>query len=247
LIIEAVILTFGLAQRFNTYKNEKEHLLLEVNRKQNEMTVRIIESQELERKKIADQLHDDIGSQISVVSLQLSSVLENDQKSDSIIKLKKASEVLENVSESLRSISHTLNPLAIEKYGFKNAIIDLFTNINLADKIEVEYIIIGFEGVINDDKNLVIDLYRIIKELVNNVIKHSEASHCLIQVIEHEDCISIMVEDNGLGILDDNKLKNGIGIENIRAKINYFGGQMELLGLPQGGLLINIEIPFKSN
>ena len=247
LIIEAIILTFGLAHRFNTYKNEKEHLLLEVNRKQNEITERIIETQEMERKKIADQLHDDIGSLLSVVSLQLSSVLENNQKPDSMIKLKKAGEVLESVSETVRSISHTLNPLAIEKYGFKNAIIDLFTNINLADKIEVEYIIIGFEGDINDDKNLVIDLYRIIKELVNNVIKHSEASHCLIQVIEHEDCISIMVEDNGLGILDDNKLKNGIGIENIRAKINYFGGQMELLGIPHGGLLINIEIPIKSN
>lgn len=247
LIIEAIILTFGLAHRFNTYKNEREHLLLEVNRKQNEMTERIIETQEMERKKIADQLHDDIGSLLSVVSLQLSSVLENNQRSDSMIKLKKAGEVLETVSETVRSISHTLNPLAIEKYGFKNAITDLFTNINLADKIDVEYIIIGFEGNINADKNLINDLYRIIKELVNNVIKHSEASHCLIQVIEHEDCISIMVEDNGLGIRDDNKLKNGIGIENIRAKINYFGGQMELLGKLDGGLLINIEIPLKSN
>ena len=247
LIIEAIILTFGLAHRFNTYKNEREHLLLEVNRKQNEMTERIIETQEMERKKIADQLHDDIGSLLSVVSLQLSSVLENNRKSDSMIKLKKAGEVLETVSETVRSISHTLNPLAIEKYGFKNAITDLFTNINLADRIDVEYIIIGFEGKINAEKNLINDLYRIIKELVNNVIKHSEASHCLIQVIEHEDCISIMVEDNGLGIRDDNKLKNGIGIENIRAKINYFGGQMELLGKPDGGLLINIEIPLKSN
>ncbi|HQS51821.1 MAG TPA: ATP-binding protein, partial [Daejeonella sp.] len=247
LIIEAIILTFGLAHRFNTYKNEREHLLLEVNRKQNEMTERIIETQEMERKKIADQLHDDIGSLLSVVSLQLSSLLENNRKSDSMIKLKKAGEVLETVSETVRSISHTLNPLAIEKYGFKNAIIDLFTNINLADRIDVEYIIIGFEGNINDEKNLINDLYRIIKELVNNVIKHSEASHCLIQVIEHEDCISIMVEDNGLGIRDDNKLKNGIGIENIRAKINYFEGHIEFSGMPDGGLLINIEIPLKSN
>lgn len=247
LIIEAIILTFGLAHRFNTYKNEKEYLLLEVNRKQNEMTERIIETQEMERKKIADQLHDDIGSLLSVVSLQLSSVLENNRKSDSMIKLKKAGEVLETVSETVRSISHTLNPLAIEKYGFKNAIIDLFTNINLADRIDVEYIIIGFEGNINAHKNLINDLYRIIKELVNNVIKHSEASHCLIQIIEHEDCISIMVEDNGLSIRDDYKLKNGIGIENIRAKINYFRGQMELIGKPDGGLLINIEIPLNSH
>lgn len=246
LIIEALILTFGLAHRFNTYKNEKEHLLLEVNRKQNEITERIIETQELERKKIADQLHDDIGSLLSVVSIQLSSALENKHKSDSLIKLRKASEVLESVSETVRSISHTLNPLAIEKYGFKNAIIDLFNNINLADRLQIEYIIIGFEGHKNIDMNLINDLYRIIKELVNNVIKHSEASHCLIQVIEHEDIISIMVEDNGIGISDKNKMKNGIGIENIRAKINYFEGQIEYSDMPDGGLLINIEIPLKT-
>ena len=246
LIIEALILTFGLAHRFNTYKNEKEHLLLEVNRKQNEITERIIETQELERKKIADQLHDDIGSLLSVVSIQLSSALENKHKSDSLIKLRKAAEVLESVSETVRSISHTLNPLAIEKYGFKNAIIDLFNNINLADRLQIEYIIIGFEGHKNIDMNLINDLYRIIKELVNNVIKHSEASHCLIQVIEHEDIISIMVEDNGIGISDKNKMKNGIGIENIRAKINYFEGQIEYSDMPDGGLLINIEIPLKT-
>lgn len=247
LIIEAIILTFGLAHRFNTYKNEKEHLLLEVNRKQNEITERIIETQEMERKKIADQLHDDIGSLLSVVSLQLSSVLENSRKTDSRIKLRKAREVLESVSETVRSISHTLNPLAIEKYGFKNAITDLFNNINLADKLHIEYIIMGFEDHKNADMNLINDLYRIIKELVNNVIKHSEASHCLIQVIEHEDSISVMVEDNGKGIMDENKLKNGIGIENIRARINYFEGQIEFLGMPDGGLLINIEIPLKIN
>lgn len=246
LIIEALILTFGLAHRFNTYKNEKEHLLLEVNRKQNEITERIIETQELERKKIADQLHDDIGSLLSVVSIQLSSALENKHKSDSLIKLRKAAEVLESVSETVRSISHTLNPLAIEKYGFKNAIIDLFNNINLADRLQIEYIIIGFEGHKNIDMNLINDLYRIIKELVNNVIKHSEASHCLMQVIEHEDIISIMVEDNGIGISDKNKMKNGIGIENIRAKINYFEGQIEYSDMPDGGLLINIEIPLKT-
>lgn len=66
LVIEIIILNFGLAHRFNSYKNEKESLLIEVNKKQNELTGRIIETQEIERRKIANQLHDDVGSMLSL-------------------------------------------------------------------------------------------------------------------------------------------------------------------------------------
>jgi len=247
LVIEVIILNFGLANRFNTYKNEKEILLLEVNKKQKELTKRIIETQELERKKIADQLHDDIGSMLSLASLQISSVLDNINSESSVSKLKKAGEVLDSVSQTVRNISHTLTPLAIEKYGFKNAITDLIEGINSADKIQVEYIIIGFDTIETPFSTIQNDLYRIVKELLNNVIKHSGASHCLLQLVEDEDRISIIVEDNGIGIQGNADIKNGIGLANIKAKINYLQGLIEISQKTEGGLMINIEIPIKTN
>jgi len=246
LVIELIILNFGLANRFNDYKNEKELLLLEVNKKQKELTDRIIETQELERKKIADQLHDDIGSMLSLATLQVSSALDTIKSESSVLKLKKAGDVLDSISQTVRNISHTLTPLAIEKYGFKNAITDLIESINSADKIKIEYIIIGFD---TDEKQFLTmqnDLYRIIKELLNNIIKHSGASHCLLQLIEDEDRISIIAEDNGIGMHEKVELKNGIGLANITAKINYFQGLFEITKKTEGGLLINIEIPIKT-
>ncbi|SDM72878.1 Signal transduction histidine kinase [Daejeonella rubra] len=247
LVIEVIILNFGLANRFNAYKNEKEILLLEVNKKQKELTDRIIETQELERKKIADQLHDDISSLLSLASLQVSSVLDNINSETSVLKLKKAGKVLDSVSQTVRNISHTLTPLAIEKYGFKNAITDLIEGINSAEKIRVEHIMIGFDNAEKSFLTMQNDIYRIIKELLNNIIKHSGASHCLLQLVEDEDRISIMVEDNGIGMQGNTRIKNGIGLANITAKINYFQGLIEISKKTEGGLMINIEIPIKTN
>lgn len=246
LVIEIIILNFGLANRFNNYKNEREILLLEVNKKQKELTDRIIETQELERKKIADQLHDDIGSMLSLATLQVSSITENTNIESSVLKLKKTREVLDTISQTVRNISHTLTPLAIEKYGFKNAITDLIEGINSTDKIKVEYVIIGFDASGKAVITIQNDLYRIIKELLHNIIKHSGASHCLLQLIEDEDRISIMVEDNGVGMFDEAGIKNGIGLANITAKINYFQGLIEISKKPDGGLMIIIEIPIKT-
>ncbi|MEJ7693786.1 7TM diverse intracellular signaling domain-containing protein [Daejeonella sp.] len=245
LVTEIIILNFGLAHRFNSYKNDKENLLIEVNKKQNELTTRIIETQEIERRKIADQLHDDVGSMLSLAILQISSIRDDNRSGDKAkTGLEKTIKVLGNVSDTIRNMSHTLTPIAIEKYGFRNAIVDLLSSINLAKKIHVEYIILGFENTQNYKSNLLNDLYRIIVELLNNVIKHSQASHCLLQLVEHEDVLSIMIEDNGKGTQNDlTVLKNGMGLNNIKLRVEYFKGRIELSEKIEGGTLVNIEIP----
>lgn len=245
LVIEIIILNFGLAHRFNSYKNEKETLLIEINKKQNELTERIIATQETERRKIADQLHDDVGSMLSLAILQISTVIDKGKSQDnSKMNLEKSMKVLYSVSDTIRNMSHTLTPLAIEKYGFKNAIIDLVASINLTNKIHVEYIILGFENTENYTSNFLNDMYRVVQELLNNMIKHSEASHCLIQLIEHDDALSLLIEDNGKGLKNDHlKIKNGVGLNNIKSRVDYFKGQMEFSEKVEGGTLINIEIP----
>ena len=213
-----------------------EYLLIQVNQKQQEFTERIIETQEAERKKIADQLHDEVGSMLSLVSLQISSVIEHGHLNIAVQRLQKAGEVLNSVSATIRNMSHTLTPLAIEKYGFKNAITDLAKIINLAGKLQVEYIIVGFEDTSAYSSNLLNDLYRIIKELMNNVLKHSEATHCLIQLIEHEEALSMLIEDNGKGMGSEQLVeKKGMGLNNIRSKIDYFNGIVEVSEKNEGG------------
>lgn len=245
LVIEIIVLNFGLAHRFNSYKNDRESLLIEVNKKQNEITERIIETQETERRKIADQLHDDVGSMLSLAILQISTVIDKEIPEDkSKINLEKSMIVLYTVADTIRNMSHTLTPLAIEKYGFKNAIIDLIASINLTKKIQVEYVILGFDSTENYTSNFLNDLYRIVQELLNNMIKHSEASHCMIQLIEHDDTLSLLIEDNGKGLKNEQlKINNGVGLNNIKSRVDYFKGQIEFSEKIEGGTLINIEIP----
>lgn len=244
IVIEAVILNFGLAIRFNRYKNDKEQLLIKINQKQNELTERIIETQESERKKIAGQLHDEVGSLLSLASLHISSVIDQNKGSqETVLKLKKADEVLHSVTTTVRNMSHTLTPLAIERYGFKNAIIDLQNTINLAGVLKIECIIIGFEERDKYNIHLLNDVYRIVQESVNNIIKHAEATHALIQVIGYDEIISVMIEDNGKGLSSSIVKKPGIGIAGIHSKIDYFGGRIEWSEKRDGGTLVNIEIP----
>ncbi|SHE60491.1 sensor histidine kinase [Pedobacter caeni] len=249
LIMEALILTFGLAHRFNNYRLDREQLLLAVNAKQQEITASIIDTQENERRKISDQLHDDVGAMLSIATWQVSSVLtgEGYLKESAKEKLEKTEEVLREVALSIRTLGHTLSPWAIQKYGLNKAITDLVYQINLSEKTALEYAIIGFESSGNYPIPFLNDIYRIIQELLNNIIKHACASNAYLEIIEHNDQVSIIVEDNGKGIdLSLSGNSDGIGLESIRSKIAYFKGQMEIRRKPEHGTIVVIEIPLRT-
>ena len=201
-----------------------------------------IDAEENERHKIADQLHDEAGGMLALASLNISSTLEKGNLDKaSLEKTEKAFEILTNVSSTIRNISHQLTPLVIEKYGFKKAIEDMAHSINLSGKLKIETVVLGFE----DDSKLPIvllnNLYRIVQELIHNILKHADAMHARVELVEHEKQISIMVEDDGIG-MKDYRLSKGKGLESIQSKIAYLNGRMEIENKQDKGTLIVIEI-----
>ncbi|HTI11468.1 MAG TPA: ATP-binding protein [Puia sp.] len=201
-----------------------------------------IDAEENERHKIADQLHDEAGSMLALASLNISSALEKgSQDVQSQAKMEKAHEILTSVSSTIRDLSHRLTPLVIEKYGFRKAIEDMAQAINLAQKIKLETVIIGFEENHKYPVNLLNSLYRIAQELLHNVIKHARATIARLELVEHEAQIILMVEDNGIGIQDYTTTK-GKGLAAIESKIAYLEGEMEVMKIKDGGALIVIEI-----
>lgn len=247
LVLEAIILTFGLAQRFNSYRLEREGLLQAINIKQQEITAGFIDTQEQERRKISDQLHDDVGSMLSIATWQISSVLTSEGyvKESAKEKLEEAEEVLRNVAQTIRTLGHTLSPWGIQKYGMNKVLTDLVYQINLSEKTALEYAIIGFESCGHYPIPFLNDIYRIIQELLTNIIKHAYASNAYLEVVEHSDHVSIIVEDNGKGIeFPASSTSSGIGLDSIRSKIAYFNGKMEIRKKPEHGTIVVIEIPF---
>ncbi|NQX41532.1 Signal transduction histidine kinase [Pedobacter steynii] len=246
LVLQAIILTFGLAQRFNSYRLDREELLRTINIKQQEITAGFIDTQEQERRKISDQLHDDVGSMLSIATWQISSVLtgEGYVKESAKEKLEEAEEVLKNVAQAIRTLGHTLSPWGIQKYGMNKVLTDLVYQINLSEKTALEYAIIGFESCGHYPIPFLNDIYRIIQELLTNIVKHACASNAYLEVVEHSDYVNIIVEDNGKGIeFPFSQTSAGIGLESIRSKIAYFKGKMEIRRKPEHGTIVVIEIP----
>lgn len=203
---------------------------------------KLSDSQEAERWRIADQLHDEVGSMISVVRLNLS---EHPLKNEAITteKLETANRILADVADTVREMSHQLMPVAIRQYGLIQAIEQLIADINTSGKLYIEHLIHGFEDVSKYPEDFQISFYRIVQELFQNIVKHAKATNAIFQLVEHPDSINLYIEDNGRGIVESEKDKTGKGIGLLTNRIDYFEGKISIEGAPGKGTLILIDIP----
>lgn len=243
-VSEVVILTFGLAHRFNSYRIEKDHLQLQYQIQQKENAKALIDTEAKERKKIADELHDIAGSMLSAAKLNISSIRENQLIADEEVrrKLLKTEEALNVVSDSVRNLSHALSPIMLHKIGFRRSIqnvVDFYTS---SGKLKIEVVVMGFDKYDYKLENIYAVLYSITYEFLNNIAKHSKATEAIIQLIEHDESITMQVEDNGKGFSREFEKHNTKGLSGIISKINYFNGTIEFDSTPTG-LVISIEIP----
>jgi two-component system, sensor histidine kinase LadS len=243
-VSEVVILTFGLAYRFNNYRVEKEKLQLQFQIQQKENAKALIDTEAKERKKIADELHDIAGSMLSAAKLNISSIRENNLIANEDVrhKLEKVEEALNVVSDSVRNLSHALSPIMLHKIGFKKSIQNVADFYTSSGKLKIEVIVLGFEDYDNKLEGVYAVLYSITYEFLNNIVKHSKATEAIIQLVEHDDSITMQVEDNGQGFAKEYDKQNTKGLDGIISKINYFNGTIEFDNTPTG-LVISIEIP----
>ena len=244
--VEAIILTAGLVYRFNQYRVDKEKLLLEINKRQIENTRIMLEVQEAERSQVANQLHDVAGSFLSAAKLNLSSLRQNDLivNEKAVSQLKKTEEAVDLVADMVRNLSHALSPVMLGQVGFKKSLEKVIAIFNASGKIKIDLLVIGFEKYIPAINNYYTALYSIIYELLNNIVKHSGASHALLQVIEHDDAFTMVIEDDGTGLHKKQKNeKSGLGMAGIQSKINYFNGSITFDNNKPQGLIVTIEIP----
>ena len=249
-VLEAVILTFGLAYRFNNYRREKEQLLITLNNQQAKYARAIISTQETERRQLADQLHDVAGSLLSAAKLNLSSVREKNWVTDEAArtKLGHAEEAVTSIGEMLRNLSHAISPIILEKAGFRQSVEKISAIFNASGKISVELEILGFEKIQPEMFEKYSILYGILYELINNIVKHAQATHALVQLIEHDESVVMIVEDNGKGLESDdaeNTLTHGL--EGIKSKIHYLDGILAFDNAERHGLIVTIEIPKKND
>lgn len=209
----------------------------------------MILGQENERQRLAKEIHDGIGPLMSTIKMNLESVkseLTNIQPK-TMQKIANLEELVQNVAIDVRSISHALMPSAIKDFGLVSTVDNLAVKVNSSETISVQFFHNGMEGRFNPEIEM--GFYRIIQELLNNAFKYANAETITIQLIKYPEHITLTVEDDGNGF-DINQIdssRNGIGLNNIKARVIALNGFLNIDSSPGRGVTTTIEVPIKTS
>ncbi|RYF86606.1 MAG: sensor histidine kinase, partial [Chitinophagaceae bacterium] len=188
-------------------------------------------------------LHDGLGQLFSAVKMNLSGISDHLQFKDDHSKemFNKTLDMVDESCREVRVISHQMAPNVLLKSGLSAAIRDFISKID-ARKLKINLETFGLQERLSQNTEAV--LYRVVQESVNNVIKHSGASSLDIQLTKDEEGINAMIEDNGKGFdTHGNGHTAGMGMKNIRSRVDYLKGTVDFSSEPGRGTLVAIHIP----
>ena len=200
------------------------------------------QAQEMERKRISDELHDSVGSQLTAIRYNYEAIIQKlaELKKEVKSEFSMNTQKLAAVQEEVRSLSHELKEGFWEKFGLITRLQAFRDEMNAAGGIEVELSLFGLKERLNDETER--QVYPIIQELTANALKHSKAKLLSIQLSAFEDSLSIMVEDDGVGFDLENALtKPGLGLENLKERVESLQGNLKIDSRPGRGTTVMIE------
>jgi PAS domain S-box-containing protein len=201
----------------------------------------IIKTQEEERNRVASDLHDSIGQQISALKFYFDSIQKQKDETLRIQLLKKTEALIDNVSDEIRNICFQLMPRSVEKFGIGQSIKQLADLIHFSTGIKFDVKI--EEQTDKLDPNVSMSVYRVIQEFVNNSIKHAKCKNISIHLSVKPKVLSLNMADDGIGFTNNASLKKGNGIDNINLRIKYLKGDLIFNPEKNKGVKLNITIP----
>lgn len=245
IVIIAILIYRNLRHRHRLSVKEKELQDQKINKLEKERQLvaaqSLVKGQEEERSRMARDLHDGIGGLLSGVKLSLSTMKGNVFLSEESARaVSTIIGQLDNSINELRRVSHNMMPEALIKYGLKETLENYCESINQSGELTIRLQTYGLEERMEQDVEII--LYRIVQELLNNVIKHAHAKQVLVQLIREPGRFMLTVEDDGIGFDKENTdSKPGAGLQNIIARANYLNGSVDINTQPGQGTSVTIE------
>ncbi|WP_025742584.1 tetratricopeptide repeat-containing sensor histidine kinase [Aquimarina pacifica] len=254
-----ILLIFGVITAFLLHKNtkRKQRIAEQERELQVQKTEKLLKDQELsaidamisgqekERQRLANDLHDNLGSTLATVKLHFEH-LKNNRENPKVKNIEelytKTNTLLDEAYQKVRTIAHEKNSGVMANQGLLPAIKNLAKKISNRDDLKIEVQDFGLEERL--DNTLEISIFRIIQELITNAIKHAKASEIIISLTNHDSLLNIIVEDNGKGF-DAQKLpeKEGMGLKSIEKRIEHLEGTFEIDSTLGKGTNILMNIP----
>ena len=196
---------------------------------------------ENERKRIAGDLHDELGPMLSGVKLQINH-LEPVNKEEAAV-LEKSCSQIDDIVQRFREISYDLLPNTLVRKGFIKATTEFIGKLKLLHPLKIEFTSVDFSL----DANREVSLYRMIQEIIQNTLKHAKAQvlTICISVSVKDKAILVQTKDDGIGFNynEKNQQANGVGLLSLQSRAELLGGQLIVNTQPGSGTLFEIEIP----
>ena len=194
----------------------------------------LIEGEEKERSRIARELHDGLGGMLVAINMNVGMI----KKAYPQAGLSKVEQMVDEAGIEARKTAHNLMPNVLEKHDLKEALLLYCERVNEGNGVQLQ---LQFDEALPVlDKSIELILYRIIQELVQNIAKHAQAAQASIQLIKYEGQLVITVEDNGKGF-DLSIIKNGLGLDNVKYRVNTLKGTIHISSAIAMGTTIHIE------
>ncbi len=206
----------------------------------------MLEGQEKERLRLAEDLHDNLGSTIATLKMHFDTYknLTSKKETDQIKALNNTSNLLDETYQKVRYMAHTNQVSVMEQHGLITSLKLLTNKLSEAKQLNVEFNHYGFDKKIKS--SLELNIFRIIQELITNIIKHAKATKITIDINMFEDILTIIIEDNGIGFKVDKVLNNknkGMGLQNLKSRVEREKGTFSIESKEGKGTAIIIEIP----
>jgi len=238
LLMSIIVILFFYFSRKKIIQKEIEKKNLEINH-QKELLRSVILTQEEERKRIAQDLHDDISSKLNVVSLN-THLLKTPNLSEEELSgiTNNITELTQKALENSRRIAHDLLPPVLEKFGLHAGIEELVVEFNSSKIVQVKYVNELNFNIDEIDKHL--HVFRILQELLNNSVRHGKASEVFITFKTVNNTNTCIYTDNGIGFnshSDDSK--KGLGMKNIESRITFLDGTFTIESAVNKGVSVN--------
>ena len=206
--------------------------------RQQELLKAVIDAQESERKRLAEDLHDSVGQVLSAIKLKLHKLDKLDEGQNAM--LADTRKLTDECIQEIRNIIHNVLPPVLTDFGLIDALQALCVKMNDNTPIQVT-----FTRKLADERfgsEIELTLYRIAQELFGNAVKHSEASTIHVDLAKNGSTLVMSFRDNGRGFNIDT-VKHGFGIKNLRSRVQLINGKIDIYSKPLSGTITTINIP----
>ncbi|HSQ44640.1 MAG TPA: PAS domain S-box protein [Ginsengibacter sp.] len=229
----------GSMQDVTEERNLQRQVLITEKQKKKDVVDAVIAAQEKERIELSAELHDNVNQLLAASILYLKTAQKQEVIQENLIS--QSLDYVQKAVDELRIISRNLTPSELKMNGLSAALKVFAEKLHIPKSFEVKLLIEELnENKINQP--LKVAIYRIVQEVINNILKHANATNVAIYLCESDNVLKLTVTDNGKGV-DLSAIKKGLGIINIYNRAENFGGSAEIISSPGKGCSWNVLIP----